>query len=278
MVITLLHIAMSSALFAKDLDEFGLVGSVKTVTAESQSAKPGSEKEYRTWTFDEGGLLINSQSRIDMSEGASPAVMGRNITKTAVGNHIEEKELDEKDNLLGRRVSTLDAQGRTVETSEYFADGTLSTKTIIAYENTTKTVTFYSHGHLLYTRYDFMNSKGDLSESRRYKADGSLEERTKFERRGDGKVLEIRSFSGEDSSPISRMTVRYDGNRNVVEEVALDEGNIPVTKRIFEYNYDSIGNWVKREVTEWTANNGQLTKNATHITKRRIDYYLKRGN
>jgi hypothetical protein len=273
MMLALLVMSPSSAIALSDRESAGLVGPVKSVTIESSSTDPGVVKEHWTWTFNESGLRVSVKSAVDLPQGASPVRMERVQTKAVTNNQVEEKVVDENGVLLKRIVTVLDAQGRMLESVEHSANAAVLTRTTVEYEkDTLKTLSFYSMGKLLYRRADTLNRSGNVIESHKYRADGTLESHEQFNLKEDGKVLEERSF-GSNGELIRRATYAYDAKGNEIEQVVFDSDNIPLSKRVSKYEYDASGNWIKQEITESVIGNGKIVSSTRHLRRRTILYY-----
>jgi hypothetical protein len=273
-LVAFVSISPFSAMAVSDRESAGLIGPVKTVISISNT-ESGTVKQRWEWIFDENGVRVGLKSAVDLPQGASPSRIERAETKIVTNSKIEEQVMDEKGNLLKRFVTVLDTRGRMLERVEYSPDAAVLTKTVVQYENDTrKTISFYSMGELLYQRVDALNGLGQVMESHKHRADGTLESHDQFIRNRDGKILEERSFA-ENGELARRATYTYDARGNEEEQVVWDSHNSLISKRISTYEYDAIGNWIKQDIRVSSAEMGKLVSGAHDITKRTILYYSK---
>lgn len=66
----------------------------------------------------------------------------------------------------------------------------------------------------------------------------------------------------------------HDEKGNVSEMTVRDDNNNILSKEIYTYEHDAIGNWVKMVTSRVVYEGGQLTRQPTEVTYRNITYYF----
>ena len=71
-----------------------------------------------------------------------------------------------------------------------------------------------------------------------------------------------------------REVYRYDDKGNISEMTLVNGDGSLVSKEVYKYDFDSIGNWVKMTTSLAVVENGRLGFEPTEVTYRTIFYYL----
>src|ERR1700694_2123055 len=71
-----------------------------------------------------------------------------------------------------------------------------------------------------------------------------------------------------------REVYRYDDKGNISEMTLVNGDGSLVSKEVYKYDFDSVGNWVKMTTSIAVVENGRLGFEPTEITYRTIFYYL----
>jgi len=79
-------------------------------------------------------------------------------------------------------------------------------------------------------------------------------------------------FTG--STLTGREVYRYDDKGNISEMILLNADGSLVSKEVYKYDFDSIGNWVKMTTSLAVVENGRIGFEPTEVTYRTIFYYL----
>jgi len=71
-----------------------------------------------------------------------------------------------------------------------------------------------------------------------------------------------------------REVYKYDDKGNISEMTVVNVDGSLISKEVYKYDFDSIGNWVKMTTSVAVVENGRLGFEPTEITYRTIFYYL----
>jgi TonB family protein len=71
-----------------------------------------------------------------------------------------------------------------------------------------------------------------------------------------------------------REVYKYDDKGNISEMTVVSGDGSLVSKEVYKYDFDSIGNWVKMTTSVAVVENGRLGFEPTEVTYRTIFYYL----
>ena len=126
--------------------------------------------------------------------------------------------------------------------------GDLSYKYTYAYDDKGNLIEWKRKGSLVwslvYKETSTYNDKGNRIESKSYKADGTF---------------------------LYKSTYAYDDKGNLIERKNYKADGSLDTKYVFEYKYDSEGNWIEKIKFQVKSEGGK--KEATRITERKITYH-----
>ena len=107
------------------------------------------------------------------------------------------------------------------------------------------------------------DEEGYLIESNLQKKDGSVISVRKYKHKDDGKKIELTEYR-KDSLTL-RINYAYNEANCLNEETEYDGAGKLVSKKTYQYKYDSIGNWIRRETFDEEGN--------PKVTTRTIEYY-----
>jgi TonB family protein len=81
-------------------------------------------------------------------------------------------------------------------------------------------------------------------------------------------------FPIEGATLTGRESYKYDDKGNISEMTLVNADGSLISKEVYKYDYDSVGNWVKMTTSVAVVENGHLGFEPTEITYRTIFYYL----
>lgn len=181
--------------------------------------------------------------------------------------------------LISRHTYRYNDDSKCTMEGEYEPDGRLKMKKMNKYDekgNKMETIDFNGSGNFNARHTYGYNDWGNVIEEREYKEDGS-DRHTKILREFDNQdhVIELRQFDengkliylgkfdkydnhladityGPDGSVREKVTAeyKYDAYGNETEELLKLAERVPATKSVYKYEYDYMGNWIKKTVFE----------------------------
>ena len=99
-----------------------------------------------------------------------------------------------------------------------------------------------------------------------------LLELTSYDPRGKRIDNSYYLVSGE--AQAGREDYAYDERGNIRETTRRDDGNKILSKEVYTYEYDALGNWVKMVASAVVYEGGRVTQQPVQITYRNINYYF----
>jgi TonB family protein len=81
-------------------------------------------------------------------------------------------------------------------------------------------------------------------------------------------------FPIEGATLTGREVYKYDDKGNISEMTLVNADGSLVSKEVYKYEYDSVGNWVKMSTSVAVVENGRIGFELTEVTYRTIFYYL----
>jgi TonB family protein len=81
-------------------------------------------------------------------------------------------------------------------------------------------------------------------------------------------------FPIEGATLTGREVYKYDEKGNISEMTLVNADGSLVSKEVYKYDYDSVGNWVKMTTSVAVVENGRIGFEPTEVTYRTIFYYL----
>lgn len=76
------------------------------------------------------------------------------------------------------------------------------------------------------------------------------------------------------ASPTGREVYQYDDKGNISEMTLTGQDGALISKEVYKYEYDSLGNWTKMTTSVAVVENGAISFEPTEVTYRMISYYL----
>lgn len=122
-------------------------------------------------------------------------------------------------------------------------------------------------------KYDADGNRSEVSE---YNGDGALWRKTVYAYDNKGRIKEIIEYG--DKLIRSKCLNNYDEKGQVKEELCYDSLGTLHTKTSYTYEFDSIGNWIKRVASSWYVKEGKLSEESKRATYRTITYNTSRNN
>jgi TonB family protein len=81
-------------------------------------------------------------------------------------------------------------------------------------------------------------------------------------------------FPIEGATLTGREVYKYDDKGNISEMTLVNADGSLVSKEVYKYDYDSVGNWVKMTASIAVVENGKIDFEPSEVTYRTIFYYL----
>ena len=81
-------------------------------------------------------------------------------------------------------------------------------------------------------------------------------------------------FPIEGARLTGREVYKYDDKGNISEMTLVNADGSLVSKEVYKYDYDSVGNWVKMTTSIAVVENGKISFEPSEVTYRTIFYYL----
>jgi TonB family protein len=81
-------------------------------------------------------------------------------------------------------------------------------------------------------------------------------------------------FPIEGATLTGREVYKYDDKGNISEMTLVNADGSLISKEVYKYDYDSVGNWVKMTSSVAVVENGRIAFEPTEVTYRIIFYYL----
>lgn len=157
-------------------------------------------------------------------------------------NLIEKSNFDLRDGeILSKSIFKYDERGNRIESNYYYSDKSMDCKST--------------------TKYD---ENGQVIETDECKPNGSLIEKTKIKYNVNEGLIEYYKYKF-DGSLITKMIIKNDEKGNKIEQNIFDPNNLLINSFTFKYEFDSIGNWIKKTCIN--------KDNPPRYTEREFEYY-----
>lgn len=88
-----------------------------------------------------------------------------------------------------------------------------------------------------------------------------------------GKRIDNSYFLVSTNSQVGKEEYAHDDKGNVREMTLRDNNNNILSKEVYSYEYDALGNWVKMITSAVVYEGGKMTPQPTEVTYRNISYY-----
>lgn len=276
-VVAVVGLAAVTGVFSQtnDWEEDGLKGKVRDMTIE------------RAELVQKAGTLFEAKRK--------PV---ETMSFTAEGAKIEEAHYSANGALLWTFVHAYGSDGRRRTTESRLANGTVSETLVFAYSNDKRTEsdTLGPDGSLREKSSYAYDENGNTAEIDEVAADGTSVGKWTYhyDTRGhvrewaaynpDGSIFEESTYT-YDSEGRLKVTAQYRADNSLEKRVAYDsKGNeieaekdaadgTVLWKRIYEYEFDSVGNWIKKTTKELTGSSGNSDFAAVEIEFRTVQYY-----
>jgi len=99
-----------------------------------------------------------------------------------------------------------------------------------------------------------------------------LLEAAEYDLKGAKTVNQYFPVSG--SAPTGREVYKYDDKGNISEMTLSGADGALISKEVYKYDYDSLGNWTKMTTSVAVVENGSVSFEPVEVTYRTISYYL----
>ena len=194
-----------------------------------------------------------------------------------------------------------DREGNILEIAHCHKDGTVESKYIYKYKkdgNKLEETSYEYRADYNYyrvnadssvttvTSYVSHKEEGELKDKtvRTYDAQGSEVERVIYRHDGsmwakwvttfdaDGRTVEEHQY-GAGCAITRRKVTTYDKRSNEKEEACYEADGSLNYKHELSYEYDAVGNWIKRTIYQWVTRWGKLYYEPVSVTYRKIAYY-----
>lgn len=89
-----------------------------------------------------------------------------------------------------------------------------------------------------------------------------------------GKRTDSAYYLVASNSQVGKEEYVHDAKGNLSEKTVRDDNNNIVSKEVYAYEYDAVGNWVKMITSTVVYEEGKVTRQPTEVTYRNITYYF----
>jgi hypothetical protein len=264
---------------SNDKTRNGFFGSVRSILEEkakleneSGRMKEGPRLPVRQVLFDKVGNVI--EQRENNPDGSFKSRLAWVLSYDSEGKEIEKEYSNADDKLTSKGVSTYDDSGKKIRLTHYNPNGSINHYQIYTYDDKGKIIeeNHYIPGgsqrtQILY-RYD---EKGRKTEVIYKKPDGTVSQKTVFTYDDGGNKSVATAYDGMGVVKLQHAS-KYDSRGNLIELVNQGSGNGSIIKGTYRYEFDSVGNWIKR-VTVREVSGGGNTQIENEVTYRAIVYY-----
>ncbi len=283
-VLLLIIIFLSTASAKTSLDENILIGSVRTIVIEmGRTWEMGDEIHQTVETYDPEGHKIESIH-----------------SSYKVGGVLNDEKMGSKN------THSYDPTTKTETITTFNSDGFVYGKRLVVYDdrgNIKKIKTYRANGKQRFKRELKYDEHGREIDSKYIKGDGTLlsHMRTNYRINEQGRVTSTAILKEPglpvDSDHIKYITVfdqqgkeiemtvykngvfktkikmNYDKTGTISEDLHYDQEGTLQEKQTYIYEFDPVGNWIKKITTKWSNKDGKLTAEPPEIIKRTITYY-----
>jgi TonB family protein len=92
-----------------------------------------------------------------------------------------------------------------------------------------------------------------------------------------GKKIDSVAYPLEASTLPGKQHFIYDDRGNVVEMILRSDDGLMLSKEIYQYEFDQLGNWTKMSTSVAVFENGEISFEPTGVTYRTISYYYNQA-
>lgn len=255
-----------------DKEEAGLRGLVRTVHTESveSSNKSGQWIEevqfMQTISYDQKG---NRVGRINYNpDGSFRSEEKGTITYDDQGRITEINSTDNLRSFAGKKIYKYDSKGNISEEINYINVGSIGSRNAYVYDengNISEEL-HYAHDDSFVSRKVYKYApEGYIAEEAVYHSRGKLLRKKVVAHDANGKKTVVH-YDGNGST-VDKQVFTYNANGNISEILFYKPDGSLDGKTTYDYEYDSIGNWIKQRDShkgkaEWLR-----------VTRRTITYY-----
>jgi hypothetical protein len=284
LVFSLYLASLAVAEVKTDLQKEGFIGPVQTV--QIQTAQFSSQSGQWIEGPRELSASITYDVRGNKTEVIGSAFVGKTLyAYNAQGDLTETLSYSPDGSLSERTVYTYDAKGNLMETVSYAPDGSSHRKTVYIYNaqgQLTEQITCDAAGCFDKGTYTY-DPYGNLVEERFYYPDSAaIKLHIAHTYDAQGRRIQTERGPAHLGLGIEKTVETYDANGNILElttyytEKVGDEEDRPIpppAKRVYTYEFDTHGNWIKQTQTLCTAETGEPVCEPFMVTYRTITYY-----
>lgn len=173
--------------------------------------------------------------------------------------------------MFGRTVYFSDAQNRITKKTTYNPDGSAVLEDVFTYNSnggleSKSTQNAITKKVISKTEYKY---ESPTVYSQYY--DGKFARQIKLTKDERCRVIESNLYKVNNALE-NKLTMSFDDKDNLVESIVLSPNGKTIEKRKYEYEYDSNGNWIKKNVFEWTFRDGDKPYILVRTLQRTITY------
>lgn len=255
----------------------GLAGHVHRPVEETYDKEKSNARIIVSKVYDRAGHL--TELDVAITDKNAPEIDTKQhsiFVLDQLGRRTETRTYRDDGPLASTTVYSYDDQGHPLQTVKYRSDDSEEIKWVYAYDsNGNENEAKYYVAGIIKARYvREHDERGNVITIVAYKKDGSKEYigRTRY----DTKNRRTEELVYNPNGLVERRrTYAYDSRDNVFEKkVFLANGSV-LEKELYDYEFDSVGNWIKRTTTHWQMGSGQLELQSTQIIRRNISYYTE---
>jgi hypothetical protein len=237
---------------SKEVD--GLVGPVHTVTVESAQLSNLSgelEEGERTATL----FIVYDKDGNDgrfKNAGQNISAVEPKIRRDDKGREVEHV-FEHPDGSILKRSFKHDEKGNVIEQADNKGDGSLL-------------------GRIVFT----FDASGNMTSLSSYDSNNILTRKLTwtFDEKGNRTEWTESTRRGEEMFLFCKIKSVYDDKGNVLEETQYGNPEGSITKQMLSYEFDAMGNWIKRVRTWWTVQqDGHALLSSGDVEYRTISYY-----
>jgi TonB family protein len=92
-----------------------------------------------------------------------------------------------------------------------------------------------------------------------------------------GKKIDSVAYPLEATTLPGKQHFIYDDKGNVVERILRSNDGLMLSKEVYQYEFDQLGNWTKMSTSVAVFENGEISFEPTGVTYRTISYYYNRA-
>jgi YD repeat-containing protein len=203
------------------------------------------------------------------SEG--PRTLQETYTYNAQGNFLEVTSTGRQ----SKSLYTYDAKGRRAKAAFYKQDGSLSSRGVYSYDaqGTVTMLTYTADGAVQGQAASTSDPKGSEIQKVLYNPDGSRDSLDVYTFDEKGNKTEVAAYHA-DGSLLAKKVSSYDSEGNRTGETLYAGVRRDfIAQRVYTYECDAHGNWIKRHVAKQAPRSGPLQLEPSEVTYRTITYY-----